>query len=731
VRPPLRVLDASGSVGGQFCAQLFANAGADVALLETSSRPLNPHLDRYLNGGKRLLAPAELSGALTTADVLLLSDTAQLAGAGRGDQVPVGLVTCTVAEFGDGPRAHWQGSELVHQALCVLAYTTGEREREPLFGYGVRAAYSAGAAAYATALAALLERDRSGRGQDTEVTLTETTAAMSMNIVAQFEYNGSWSRRSEYPGPLARLQCADGWVVLFVTPGRWVGVCAAFEMPEYAEDARFATGGPLIENWPIATELMARAALAQSAAVLVERGQAAGFAIAAVLDVTGVLDSLPEPAREHWEQLALAAPATLRATERASAGPSRAIGAPDPHRPAPLTGLRILEMTTAWAGPMLGRSLAFLGADVIKVESRTNVDAWRGPLEGGDVRRYPDLIRGERPYNRSATFNSQNTDKRSIELDLKSDDGRETMRRLVRTADVLVCNIAPGSLTRLGLDYPVLNELRPELILVEISGFGSGGPMSRHVAVGPTIEATAGMMTLLGYGDQVPQNTGGAYLDPVAALIGLGQVLAALRERADSGQGRHIEVSLRDIALTWIGEYLIEAICTGTSPRTLGNRRADAVPHGIYRCAGDDEWLGLAVGDNNQWLALCRVIGRPDLAADESLRTPAGRLARQDDLDVELRAWCATQPKRAAAAALQDAGVPAAHLANGGDLAADEHLLARGFLHELSHPETGTHRYPGLPFRLASSPGAIRRAAPCLGADGDEIRSELRSTRFG
>jgi crotonobetainyl-CoA:carnitine CoA-transferase CaiB-like acyl-CoA transferase len=691
--------------------------------LPSPARPANDHLDVYLNSGKHSLPEAKLAAALDVTDVLLVSDSLPtVSGVHDGDAVPAGLVICTVAEFGSGPRAHWQGSELVHQALCGLAYTTGERDRDPLFGYGQRAAYSAGAAAYATSLAALLERDRSGLGQEVEVTLAETTAAMSMNIVAQFSYNGSWSRRSEYPGPLARLPCADGWVVVFVTPGRWPGVCSAFGMEEHASDPRFATGALLIENWTAATALMARAASSKPAADLVERGQAAGFAIAAVLDVQQVLDSLPPQAHAPWAPAA--APAPLVGRKRTEA--RRAVGTPASKRPAPLVGLRVLELTTAWAGPMLGRSLAFLGAEVIKVESRANVDAWRGPLEGGDLRRYPDLIRGDRPYNRSATFNSQNTDKRSIELDLKSDDGRATMRRLVRTADVLICNIAPGSLSRLGLDYAAVSELKPDIVVIEIAGFGSG-PLSRHVAVGPTIEASAGTMTLLGYGDRVPQNTGGAYLDPVAALIGLGRVLEALRERSESGQGRHLEISLRDVALTWIGEFLVEAISTGTTPAAIGNRRPGAAPHGIYRCAGEDEWLGVAISTDAQWRALCRVIGRPDLAADGALSTVAGRLAHQDELDVWLSAWCAGRHKVAAAEALQGAGVPAAHLANGRDLANDEHLLARGFLTRLTHPETGAQWYAGLPFRLAASPGAVRRAAPCLGADSDQVRRELRT----
>jgi crotonobetainyl-CoA:carnitine CoA-transferase CaiB-like acyl-CoA transferase len=387
--------------------------------------------------------------------------------------------------------------------------------------------------------------------------------------------------------------------------------------------------------------------------------------------------------------------------------------------------------------------LAFLGAEVIKVESRASIDAWRGPLEGGDVRRYPGLVRGARPYDRSATFNSQNTDKRSVELDLKSADGLTAMRHLVERSDVLICNIAPGALTRLGLDYPGLVKLNAGLVLLEITGFGASGAMSRHVAVGPTVEASAGMMTLLGYGDGIPQNTGGAYLDPVAALVGTGAVLSALAGRAGSGHGAHIELSLRELALSWIGEYLVESLATGRKAPALGNRAPDAAPHGVYRCAGDDEWIGIAVTNDAQWQALCGVLGRIDLAEDPLLMTASGRHAEHERIDAEIRSWCLGRDKHLAADQLQAAGIAAAGLATGADLASDPHLIARGFLHELHHPAVPTARLAriGLPGSANPGTGQRLRAAGSAGSapvalsprsgsptgDADEPLRSLRS----
>jgi len=726
--PLLTVLDASESVAGQFCAKLLADGGAQVVLAEPPGGSVlraRPALFTYLNAGKR---PASEAGtALHRYDVAVLSDQPPLP-----TDLPAGLIVCRIHEFGDGPRSSWRGSELVHQALCGLAYTTGEANRSPLYGFGSRAYYSAGAAAHASILAAVLERQHSGLGQVVEVTVAETTASMNMNMVAQYEYNGTWPRRSQYPGPLATLRCADGWIVVFVTPGRWPGVCDAFGMPALRDDPRFGTGAALIANWTAATAAMADAVREQPKALLVRRGQAERFAIAAVADLAEVLEEMEPTERVRWESLQAPEPPApqLEPPQLEQSAPGARLegghrGA-SPPRPAPLHGLRVLELTTAWAGPMIGRSLAYLGAEVIKVESRANVDAWRGPLAGGDPRRYPDLRLGERPYNRSATFNSQNTDKRSVELDLKSGPGLAAMRALVARSDVLVCNIAPGSLERLGLGYDALRALAPGIVVIEISGFGGTGPTSRQVAIGPTIEASSGMMTLVGYGDGVPQNTGGAYLDPVAALVGTGQVLAALVDRERSGAGRHIQLSLRELALMWMGEYIVELIQTGATPGAIGNGAPEAAPHGVYPTTGEDEWLAMAVFDDAQWDGLCSVMGRADLRAEPALSTHDGRWRDRIRLDAEIARWCAGQDRHAAADRLQAAGVPAAALYHGGDLARDAHLAARGFFHELTHAETGTHRYPGLPYGLLGSPGACRTAAPCLGQDNEFLAELLR-----
>lgn len=729
----LTVVDLSESVAGQFCGRLFADHGADVVLAEPTTGSATrdrPGLFAHLNTGKRsvLVPPGGTTGLVRDADVVILpADVPRDVLDAAGDRT----VSCAITEFGRaGPRAAWLGNELVHQSLSGLAYLTGTDERCPLFGFGHRAYYSAGAAGFAATVAAVIERGRSGLGQLVEVSVAETAAAMSPNLVAQFDYNGTYPLRGAYPGWVDTYRCRDGWVVLFILSGRWPAVCAAFGLARLADDERFSTAAALTRNWPTASRVIAVALSEMDVASVVELGQRNRFPVEAVLDVATIMSDRPRWLRGY---LATGAPPGERAPGPLSGTPPSVSGtaAAPVARPAavpasaprdrPLAGYRVLELTTAWAGPMVGRSLAFLGAQVIKVESLRNIDAWRGTPAGGDPQRYPDLTAGTRPHNRNCWFNSQNHDKLSIELDLKNPAGQDVMRRLIAVSDVLVCNLAPGALTRLGLDHATLNAIRPDLVVLEISGFGHDSPMADHVAVGPTVEATTGIMTLIGYGDGTPYNSGFAYLDPWAGLLGTGIVLSALAARAVTGRGGHVALSLREAGVQLLGEYLAEFADTGVNPSARANGATHACPHGIFPAAGSDEWLAVAVTDDRQWHALCAAMGRPDLATDPELAHLEGRLRHRPAVEYAVASWAVTRDKHEAAADLQACRVPAAPVNTGADLATDPHLAAIGFYQGLTHPEAGRHRYQGLPYRLTATPGRIADAAPCLGADTDHV----------
>lgn len=390
----------------------------------------------------------------------------------------------------------------------------------------------------------------------------------------------------------------------------------------------------------------------------------------------------------------------------------------------PLDGLRVLEISTAWAGPMLGRILSSFGAEVVKIESLKTIDNWRGAVKGDDRVRYPDGEHGERPYNRSAWFNTQNLGKRSLGLDLKAAQARPAVEALVRGADIVISNFAAGALERMALAYDDLRQLRPDIILLEMVVTGDGGPLADTRGVGPTMEALAGMTVLTGYGDGVPQRTGPAYVDPIGALNGAMAVLLAVYHRSRTGQGQRIELAQREGLMHWYGERLLLAAEEGVEVVPQGNSMAWAAPHDAFRARGDDEWVAIAVFDEDEWRALCRAIGQPGLAEDPRFSDAAQRAANADALRGVIEQWASVRDKHDIAALLQQQGVCAAPVCCGRDVYADPQLLATGFLFEVDHPEAGQHRYNALPFRFEGAQNIPSEAAPLLGQHTEQILRE-------
>jgi crotonobetainyl-CoA:carnitine CoA-transferase CaiB-like acyl-CoA transferase len=394
-------------------------------------------------------------------------------------------------------------------------------------------------------------------------------------------------------------------------------------------------------------------------------------------------------------------------------------------RPGPLAGIRVLDLTTAWAGPMAGRILAFLGADVIHVEHATRVDLWRHHRQLYRPWLYADGDGGPRPYNRNALFNSQNINKRSLCLDLRSQQGLQLGLDLARQTDVVLSNFTPGALDRLGFGFAALSRVNPRIIVAEMPAYGSSGPKSGAPAVGATMELAAGMAGMIGYAGGRPTTTGPNYMDPIGGYNAAAGILTALVARQRSVVGVHVEIPQVEAAMQFIGEELLYAVASGEDPLPRGNRVRYATPHGAYPAAGDDEWIAIAVLDDGAWPALCRVIGADDWADDGSLAGLTGRQLREDEIDARLAGWTVGRDKHDAAALLQAAGVAAAPVLNAREATESPFLAGRGFFTPLDHPEAGRRHYQELPIKLSRTPGGSRRAAPTLGQDTEAILGEL------
>jgi crotonobetainyl-CoA:carnitine CoA-transferase CaiB-like acyl-CoA transferase len=393
-----------------------------------------------------------------------------------------------------------------------------------------------------------------------------------------------------------------------------------------------------------------------------------------------------------------------------------------PPRDGPLAGIRVIECGEAYAVPHATRLLADLGADVIKVESCIRPDVCR-------VWPFPDNEPGEQFWNRGGIFNEPNRNKRDITLDLRKPEGVAVFRRLVATADVVCENYTPRVMAQFGLDYPTLSAIKPDLIMLSSTGFGHTGPWSNYTAWGFTLEPTAGISHFVGRPDGPPLRSGIAYVDMPAASIGAYAVLAALRHRRRTGRGQWIDLAQYEVGAAFISEALVAA-AAGVDPGTrTGNRHPALAPQGMYRCAGNDRWVALTVEGDDGFAALCGVLGQPELAEDERFTTAEARRSHHDELDKVITGW--TQPRDAEEAAerLRAAGLAAAVAMTNRDLLLDPHLRARDYFESATHaPEAGdlaTRPYPGMAVRLARTPGRVRRAAPLLGQDNQEILGQL------
>lgn len=409
----------------------------------------------------------------------------------------------------------------------------------------------------------------------------------------------------------------------------------------------------------------------------------------------------------------------------------------------PLEGIRIIDLTMVWAGPFATKLLADMGAEVIKIEAPRNMDLTRNL--GIDTFMLRPSSPQERPYNKSAYFNEYNRNKLGVVLDLAHPKGRQIFLRLVHTGDVVIENYRPDVMEKLELSYQRLRQVKPDIIMVSMPGYAKKGAESNLVGYGPNIEQMAGLATLNGYVDGPPQKTGISYGDPVAGAVAAAAVIAALIYRRRSGKGQYVEVSQRDALIAVIGEAIMEwGMNQRLMPRT-GNRHPWMAPHGCYPCqplpeergrplallmsAGrqkaTDRWIAIAVGNDEEWAALCQAMGRPELIDDPRFADSLSRWRHQDELDGIIAAWTAQHEEYELFHLLQSKGVPSGPLLSPLALAGDPHLKERGFLKAVQHPEMGANTVSGPTWRFAEAPVRIRRPAPCFGEHNRYLLHDL------
>ncbi|OJW24866.1 MAG: carnitine dehydratase [Rhodospirillales bacterium 69-11] len=761
--PPLaayRVLQVGSGVALDYCGKLFADFGADVVKLEPAGgdplRRTPPILANgesglfaWLNTNKRSVtgSDAALAALLPDADVLLDGRPPHEVAASDPGHAALrrahpGLAITTLSWFGeDGPYRDFAATEATVRALAGLVVLTGPAEGPPILATDHQSGILAGIAAFIATASGLY--GRAGGARRFAASVHEASIGVS-EYEAGVAWDGAESRHR--PGvnrfgrnyPVGIYPTKQGLIgVTIVTPGQWRGLCAMMGVPDIAKEPRFSLNidrlrqaaeldalfGPIwmtrtAEEWfalalehklPLAVVPNMAELLAQ--AVHRERG---AFATVAIGDARFEAPALPQtltrtpPLPEGRAPLAGADAAAWRPQAFAPAVARPAQAAPE--GTLPLAGLRIVDLTMGWAGPTAARHLCDLGAEVIKVEACQYPDWWRGT----DLR--ASFI-AEQRYEKIPWFQLMNRNKLDVTLDLTQPEGVALLKRLVAGAHAVIENYSSEVLGKLGLDYPVLSQVRPGLVMASMPAFGCGNAWSACRAYGSTLEQASGLPTITGFPHHPPTMNQTAYGDPVGGFNAAAALIVALLHQQRTGEGQHVDLSQVACMLPLVAAAMIEQSATGAVPPRIGNRHPVFVPQGAFRCAGADSWLAVSVTDDAAWRALCGVIGREDLAGLPA----AERRAREEALEAVIAAWTAAREAEDAMLALQAVGVAAGVARLPATLDRDPHLQARGFWRRVDRPFIGPHWQSSAAFREGAAPYPLRRVAPTLGQDNHAI----------
>jgi len=767
----LRVLELAENVAAPYCAKLFADLGADVIKIERPSGDPSrgrgpfpgdrPHPERsalylYLNTNKRsqvldleIEADRVRFQALADEADILIDDRApgELDALGLGfdalSKRNPGLIVCSVTPFGQsGPNSRFKSQHLnlYHGGGHSSPFAMPTGDRAPSRAGGYLGEYDAGLTAAVGVLGAVYARERDGHGQHIDVSKQE--AMMCLERVTIGRYANEPDPFGQRGGPGGLLRAKDGWVMLTTLEAhQWAGLVAAMDSPAWTQEPWCADPLQRRQNMERVQQRLESWTSTLPAEEIYHLAQAQGTPAAPVRNVAEVLDWPQANARGFFQPLDHPQAGTLRyptrtCDARETRAPGRAAPLLDQHageifvprnvgdRPpaptreapnpkAPLDGIRIVDFTWAWAGPQGSLLLGMLGAEVIKVESRARLDHARvHSLTGGSF---------DADIDGSPIFNDLNLGKRSLRLNLREEGARKLVGDLVSKSDVVLQNMRPGVLDRMGLGYDALSAINPELVMASSSAVGASGPEKTYAGYAPTFACLSGIVNMSGHPDEPPIALSGS-VDLRVGTATAFEVLVALIHRNRGGSGRNLDISSTEVITSMMGEALVGYELSGRIPERIGNRDDWMAPHGCYTSAIEGTWVSIAVQDDEEWEALRALLDDPALDSD-AFSTREARHANQDALDERVAAWTRRREPDVAVAELQTAGVAAARVQTGASLAHDAHLAAREAYVSVEHPRLGKTLVVRPPWRMRGA--EIRGPAPLLGEHSARVLGEV------
>ncbi len=677
-------------------------------------------------------------------------------------------VHSSISWFGKGgPYEGFVGSDGLCFALNAMLHGIGRVEGPPLIPTGYQAQMVGGVTAFIASMAEVLAGTLGNRDGPVHLEtsifesclcFTEVGAVTVFNTGLKVPRLGINRFAPTYP--LGVFPCKDGWLgVTVLTPGQWHAFCELLKLDDLAHVPLFQSSIERLNSSDVLEPMIREKLLAHSAEDLFYRGQEAGIPLARVPTMEELFGvdqflhrktfadaAMPDgfrlkvpvvPFRLFSTPPSLGGPvAWLGEHTKAYAGETAAVSAsasvqPSGHTafsrgipsqndgarstsPGILEGIRIIDLSMGWAGPLATRHLADLGADVIKVEGLERFDWWRS-WEATEEWIADDGA------EKATNFNTVNRNKRGITLELEHPEGRALLLRLVAGAHAVVENFSGGVLPKLNLGYEQFREVKDDIILLSMPAFGSTGPWNGLRAYGSTVEQASGLPHLNGYAEDPPTMHHVAYGDAVGGLNGAAALLVALNHLARTGEGQFVDLSQVEALFPLAVHGIVHYAATGEAPPRAGNRSAPYAPHGVYPCRGEDQWILIQAGEEAQWQALKREVGgRLDGFDDLS-----DRLRRVNALDAAIAAWTAQCESRSLMTELQRAGVPAAATHDLTSLFHDPHLAARGFWQWLDRAVVGRQPHPSPPYRRGLAPLSIAKPTPTLGQHSQEVLGEM------
>ena len=723
----------------------------------------------YLNADKRGvtldLRAAEdrdkLDRLLAGADILVHNIPPARRAACRMDNREVAaahphLIVAGISAYGDfGPRANYRAYELqvMHSggvgALGPMA--SPFPELPPLKIFGHQGDFQGGVHAAMAIMAAWWHRLKSGAGgQAIEVSEQECLVAMMELSLIYYAYGGARTSRLGHRsiGPWGIYDCLDGKIVVTcLEEAQWDRFVKVMGNPDWAGEEIFKDRLARGTNIDAIDLFIGEFTRNRKMLDLVRECQANNVPAAPVCTMADVYADeqleqrqfmVPLPVRDDIEKPILVPGAGFKSDtmgwrfekpaprsgehNRELAGQVLA-SAPRPGSRAasssagPLRGVRVLDFSKVWAGPMSTLQLAHLGAEVIRVESVKYPCLNRSIPPWGDGK--PDI-------NNAGSFNQWNQGKRSLQLDLTRPEAVAIALELAAHCDVAVESFAPGVIGRLGLGYGQLKARKPDIIMASLSGYGQTGPRANYVCYGSLTAAQSGLYSATGYPGDITREFGITYVDPTVGVFSAMLIAAALLHRERTGKGQYLDISMLEVLETMMPEALLQYAINEKEPEFVGNHDGLMSPHNCYQTLGGaEDWVAIAAGSEEEWRSLCAAMGKPSLAGDPRFRSAAMRKDNEEALDQIITEWTRGRDRWQITELLQAAGVSAIPVMGNQDIAEDAHLHERGFLVQLDHPKSGRHIHAGVPWIMSGTPCRIWRPAPILGQDTDYVLSSI------